>query len=44
MGITSIVGWVVIAVLAVAVIAMYNRLIRLRNAIANAYVQIDVQL
>jgi LemA protein len=44
MGITSVVGWVVIAVLAVAVIAMYNRLIRLRNAIANAYAQIDVQL
>ncbi|NKE66521.1 LemA family protein [Ramlibacter sp. RBP-2] len=34
----------VAAVLAVAVIAIYNRLVRLRNAIANAFAQIDVQL
>lgn len=34
----------VAAVLAVAVIVIYNRLVRLRNAIANAFAQIDVQL
>ena len=34
----------VVAVLAVAVIVIYNRLVRLRNAIANAFAQIDVQL
>ena len=34
----------VAAVLAVAVVVIYNRLVRLRNAIANAFAQIDVQL
>ncbi len=34
----------VVAVLATVVIAIYNRLVRLRNAIANAFAQIDVQL
>ena len=33
-----------VAVLAVAVVVIYNRLVRLRNAIANAFAQIDVQL
>lgn len=42
MGITILV--LVVAVLAVAVIVVYNRLVRLRNAIANAFAQIDVQL
>ncbi|HEY0886905.1 MAG TPA: LemA family protein [Ramlibacter sp.] len=34
----------VVAVLAVGVIVIYNRLVRLRNALANAFAQIDVQL
>ncbi len=42
MGITILV--LVVAVLAVAVIVVYNRLVRLRNAITNAFAQIDVQL
>lgn len=42
MGITILV--LVVAVLAVAVVAIYNRLVRLRNAVANAFAQIDVQL
>jgi LemA protein len=38
------IGWIVLAAAAVAVIVIYNRLVRLRNAIANAFAQIDVQL
>ncbi|MFN9474353.1 LemA family protein [Acidovorax sp.] len=40
-------GWILSAVLAVALvwaIAIYNRLVQLRNRIANAFAQIDVQL
>lgn len=44
MGTTSTIGWIVLAAAAVAVIVIYNRLVRLRNAIANAFAQIDVQL
>jgi LemA protein len=44
MGTTSTIGWIVLAAAAVAVIVIYNRLVRLRNAAANAYAQIDVQL
>jgi LemA protein len=41
---TSTIGWIVLAAAAVAVIVIYNRLVRLRNGIANAFAQIDVQL
>ena len=44
MGTTSTIGWIVLGAAAVAVIVIYNRLVRLRNAIANAFAQIDVQL
>lgn len=44
MGTVSMIGWLVVAVAAVAAIVVYNRLVRLRNAIANAFAQIDVQL
>ena len=40
-------AWIVVAVVAVLVvwaIAVYNRLVQLRNRIANAFAQIDVQL
>lgn len=41
-------GWIVTLVIAAVlvfwVVGAYNRLIRLRNAISNAYAQIDVQL
>ncbi|HKB53245.1 MAG TPA: LemA family protein, partial [Ramlibacter sp.] len=40
----SIIGWIVVAAAALAAIVAYNRLVRLRNAIANAFAQIDVQL
>jgi LemA protein len=43
----SILGWVVLAVLAVVffwAVGVYNRLIRLKNQVANAFGQIDVQL
>lgn len=43
----SILGWVALAVLAVVffwVVGVYNRLIRLKNQVANAFGQIDVQL
>ncbi len=41
------IGWIIIIVLAVivvAVIGMYNSLVRLRNQVNNAWSQIDVQL
>jgi LemA protein len=44
MGVTGIIGWIFLAVVAIAGIVTYNRLVRLRNAIANAFAQIDVQL
>ena len=44
MGIAGIIGWIVVATVAVLGIAIYNRLVRRRNAIANAFAQIDVQL
>src|SRR3569832_856637 len=44
MGTTSTIGWIVLAAAAVAVIVIYNRLVRWRNAVANAFAQIDVQL
>ena len=40
----SIVFWIVAAVLALWVITAYNALISLRNRVANAWKQIDVQL
>ena len=36
--------WIILAVLAVGVIFIYNRLVILRNRIENAWAQIDVQL
>jgi LemA protein len=44
MGTAGIIGWIVVVAVAVAGIAIFNRLVRLRNAIANAFAQIDVQL
>ncbi|MDQ3958008.1 MAG: LemA family protein [Actinomycetota bacterium] len=44
MGAATIVILVVVALLVVAVIAVYNRLVRLRNRIDAAWSQIDVQL
>ncbi|WKB50908.1 LemA family protein [Eleftheria terrae] len=44
MSTTQMVAWVVVAVLFFWGVGAYNRLVRLRNAIANAYAQIDVQL
>lgn len=43
----SVIGWIVIAVvvlLVIAVVVLYNRLVRLRNRIDAAWSQIDVQL
>lgn len=43
----SATAWIVLALVAVVVIwaiAVYNRLVQLRNRIANAFGQIDVQL
>ena len=44
MGTIQIVSWVVIAVLVFWGVGAYNRLVRLRNIIANSFAQIDVQL
>jgi len=44
MGITQIVTWVVLVTLALWMLSAYNRLVRSRNEIANAFAQIDVQL
>ena len=44
MGTIQIVIWVVIAVLVFWGVGAYNRLVRLRNVIANSFAQIDVQL
>ena len=44
MSATQIVTWVVLVTLAVWMLAAYNRLVRSRNDIANAFAQIDVQL
>ncbi len=41
---TQIFTWVVLVTLAMWVLAAYNRLVRSRNEIANAFAQIDVQL
>lgn len=40
----QIVTWVVLVTLALWLLAAYNRLVRSRNEIANAFAQIDVQL
>jgi LemA protein len=40
----QIVSWLVVALLVFWAVGAYNRLVRLRNAIANAFAQIDVQL
>ena len=40
----AIVSVAVIVVLALAVVLVYNRLVRLRNRVANAWAQVDVQL
>ncbi len=44
MGISSIVTLTVLAVLGLWLLAAYNRLVRHRNEIGNAFAQIDVQL
>ena len=44
MSTTQIVTLVILAVLGFWAVGAYNRLVRLRNAIANAFAQIDVQL
>jgi LemA protein len=41
---TSIVSWIVLAVLVFWGVGAYNRLVRLRNVIGNSFAQIDVQL
>ena len=44
MSTTQIVTWVVLVTLALWMLAAYNRLVRNRNEIANAFAQIDIQL
>jgi len=44
MGLAQIITWVVLVTLALWMLAAYNRLVRNRNEIANAFAQIDVQL
>ncbi|NYT23206.1 LemA family protein [Alcaligenaceae bacterium] len=44
MGITAIIVLVILAVLAIYVIGIYNRLISLRNRYKNSFAQIEVQL
>lgn len=44
MNLTQIVTLVVLAVLVFWIVGAYNRLVRLRNEITNAFAQIDVQL
>ena len=44
MSTTQIVTWVVLVTLALWMLSAYNRLVRSRNELANAYAQIDVQL
>ena len=44
MSAAQIVAWAVVVGLAVWLLAAYNRLVRARNEIANAFAQIDVQL
>ena len=44
MSTSQIVTWVIVAVLVFWCVGAYNRLVSLRNAIANAFAQIDVQL
>ena len=42
MSATQILAWAVLIGLAVWLLAAYNRLVRARNEIANAFAQIDV--
>jgi LemA protein len=44
MSATQIVTWAVVIGLAVWLLVAYNRLVRARNEIGNAFAQIDVQL
>jgi len=44
MSTTQIVSWIVLAVIIFWGVGAYNRLVRLRNVIANSFAQIDVQL
>jgi LemA protein len=44
MSTAQIITWVVLVTLALWLLAAYNRLVRSRNEIANAFAQIDVQL
>lgn len=44
MSTSQIVAWIVVAVLVFWAVGAYNRLVRLRNVIGNAFAQIDVQL
>ena len=44
MSVTAWVVWLVVVVVGIWAIAAYNRLVQLRNRIANAFGQIDVQL
>ena len=44
MSTTQIVTWVVLVTLGLWMLSAYNRLVRSRNEIANAFAQTDVQL
>ncbi len=44
MGTTSLVMLAILVVVALFAVSVYNRLVRLRNGIGNAFAQIDVQL
>jgi LemA protein len=44
MSTTQIITWAILALLLFWAVGAYNRLVRLRNAIGNAFAQIDVQL
>jgi LemA protein len=44
MGTTSLVTLAILVVVALFAVSVYNRLVRLRNGIGNAFAQIDVQL
>jgi LemA protein len=44
MSTTQVIAWIVLVVVLFWGIGAYNRLVRLRNAITNAFAQIDVQL
>src|SRR5690606_33596679 len=41
---SGIVFWIVLAIIVIFLIAIYNKLVSLRNQVKNAFAQIDVQL